>query len=64
MRPTLSKLLLVIGAAVEHSEYYNRVNIETDGKKIIVYGNESHGRYVEHLDINSVKMFVNKNSNP
>lgn len=43
-----------------HSEYYNSVNIETDGEKVIIYGNESHGRYVEHLDINTGKMLLNK----
>jgi hypothetical protein len=47
-----------------HSEYYNSVNIETDGEKIIVYGNESHGRYVEHLDINSGKMLLNRKFEP
>ncbi len=47
-----------------HSKYRNRVNIETDGKKIIVYGNESNGKYVEHLDINSGKMLLNKKFEP
>lgn len=43
-----------------HSKYKNSVNIETDGEKIIIYGNESHGKYVEHLDIKSGKMLLNK----
>jgi hypothetical protein len=43
-----------------HSKYLNRVNIETDGKRIIVNGNEVHGRYVEHLDINTGKTLANK----
>jgi hypothetical protein len=43
-----------------HSEYLNRVNIQTDGEHIIVAGNEAHGRYVEHLDIQSGKTLANK----
>ena len=43
------------------SKYSNHgVNIETDGEKVIIYGNESNGKYVEHLDIKSGKMLLNK----
>ncbi len=42
-----------------HSKYQNVVNIETDGAKVTVYGNESHGKYVEQLDAKSGKMLVN-----
>jgi hypothetical protein len=48
----------------KHSKYSNSVNIETDGEKVIIYGNESNGRYVEHLDINSGKMLLNKQFEP
>ena len=44
----------------EHSKYRNRVNIETDGERVIVYGNESHGKYVEHLDVASGKILLNR----
>jgi hypothetical protein len=43
-----------------HSKYRNRVNIETDGGRVIVYGNESHGKYVEQLDGISGKMLLNQ----
>jgi hypothetical protein len=43
-----------------HSKYLNLVNIETDGKIIIVAGNEAHGRYVEHLDMQTGKTLANK----
>jgi hypothetical protein len=43
-----------------HREYLNLVNIETDGERIIVTGNEVAGRYVEHLDIQSGKTLANK----
>ena len=46
--------------SVSHSKYWNLVNIETDGKVIIIAGNEAGGRYVEHLDIKSGKMLANK----
>lgn len=38
---------------VSHSAYRNHVHIETDGKRVTIYGNESMGRYVEQLDINT-----------
>jgi hypothetical protein len=47
-----------------HSKYLNLVNIETDGKIVIVAGNEAHGRYVEHLDIQTGKMLANKKLDP
>ncbi len=43
-----------------HSKYRNRINIETDGKRIIINGDEAHGRYVEHLDIKTGKTLANK----
>jgi hypothetical protein len=43
-----------------HSKYLNLVNIETDGLRIIVTGNEVHGRYIEHLDRKSGKFLANK----
>jgi hypothetical protein len=43
-----------------HSEYSNSVNIETDGAKVIVYGNESHGKYVEHVDMKTGKTLLNR----
>ena len=43
-----------------HSKYSNLVNIETDGNRIVIYGNEAHGRYVEHLDKNTGKFIANK----
>jgi hypothetical protein len=47
-----------------HSKYRNSVNIETDGQRIIVNGNESHGRYVEILDIETGKRLINKKLEP
>jgi hypothetical protein len=44
---------------IEHSKYYNFINIETDGKRITVFGNEAHGRYIEQLDINTGKPLAN-----
>jgi outer membrane protein assembly factor BamB len=43
-----------------HSEYRNLVNIETDGQRLIVNGNEGNGRYVEHLDLKTGKTLANK----
>jgi hypothetical protein len=43
-----------------HSKYLNLVNIETDGQIVIVTGNEAHGRYIEHLDIQTGKTLANK----
>ena len=45
---------------VRHSKYLNLVNIETDGQKVIVLGNEASGRYIELLDLQSGKMLTNK----
>lgn len=47
----------------QHSKYRNLVNIETDGQKVIIMGNESHGRYIESLDIQSGKRLANKKFN-
>jgi hypothetical protein len=34
-----------------HSKYSNAINIETDGKRVIIFGKEDDGRYAECLDI-------------
>lgn len=57
---TLWKTRLQGIGPIEHSQYLNRINIDTDGKRIIVYGNEANGRYIEHLDLKTGKMLVNK----
>jgi hypothetical protein len=44
---------------VEISKYYNYINIETDSRCIIVFGNEAHGRYIEQLDINTGQTLAN-----
>jgi hypothetical protein len=46
--------------ATGHSKYLNLVNIETDGQRVIVSGNEAHGRYVEILDLRSGNTLANK----
>jgi hypothetical protein len=38
-----------------HSEYHNRVNIETDGKVVTVWGKESFACYVELVDCQTGK---------
>jgi outer membrane protein assembly factor BamB len=43
-----------------HSQYLNLVNIATDGQRIIVAGNEAHGRYVEVLDPENGKILANR----
>jgi hypothetical protein len=43
-----------------HSQYLNLVNMETDGQRVIVTGNEAHGRYIEHLDLQSGKTLANQ----
>jgi hypothetical protein len=40
--------------------YRNEVNIETDGKAVTIWGNESAGRYVEILDAKTGKMVGHK----
>jgi hypothetical protein len=45
---------------VAHSKYSNFVNIETDGRRVIISGNEAHGRYIEHLDRQTGKTIANK----
>lgn len=45
---------------IRHSQYFNLVNIDIDGKRIIVCGNEVGGRYVEHLDVKTGKIIANK----
>jgi hypothetical protein len=43
-----------------HSKYSNRVNIESDGKAITVWGNELGGQYVEILDAKTGKIVGHK----
>ncbi len=38
-----------------HSQYENRINLEIDDRHLIVYGNESFGRYIEILDLRTGK---------
>ncbi len=38
-----------------HSRYKNRINLEIDDRHVIVYGNESFGRYIEILDLGTGK---------
>lgn len=47
-----------------HSQYLNLVNIETDGQIVTVTGNESDGRYIEHLDLETGKALANKKLDP
>lgn len=43
-----------------HSKYRNGVNIEADRGRVIVFGNEAHGRYVEVLDARTGKQLGNQ----
>jgi hypothetical protein len=43
-----------------HSEYRNRVNVEADEDLVIVYGNESWGRYIEYVDAKTGKSVANR----
>jgi hypothetical protein len=38
-----------------HSQYRNRINLEIDDRHMVVYGNESFGRYIELLDLKTGK---------
>ena len=49
---------------IAHSKYSNLVNIETDGRIIIIAGNEASGHYIEHLDIKTGKFLGNKQLPP
>jgi hypothetical protein len=46
--------------AVTHSQYQNRINLAIDDRYLTVYGNESFGRYVELLDLNTGKTVGNR----
>jgi outer membrane protein assembly factor BamB len=39
----------------EHSKYRNQVTIETDGKVLVIRGNESYSRYLEYVDLKTGK---------
>lgn len=43
-----------------HSEYLNKVNLNADGDKIVIYGNEASGRYVEILNMRTGRMIANR----
>ncbi len=60
----LWKTRLIGNSPSGHSKYDYHVNIETDGKIVIVNGKEDNGRYVEHLDIRTGKMLRNKKLDP
>lgn len=45
---------------IEHSGYRTRINMETDGKTVTIWGNESLGRYVEMVDVKSGKIVGHK----
>ena len=42
---------------IRHTEYYNAVNLEIiDNTTVLVFGNESAGKYLEFVDINTDKI--------
>ena len=43
-----------------HSKYSNAINIETDGKRVIIFGKEDDGRYAESLDITTGATLANQ----
>ena len=45
---------------VEHFGYENRVTIDTDGKVLILHGNESYTRYIEFVDMQTGKTLGHK----
>lgn len=45
---------------VDHSKYRNRVNVGLEEGKVIVYGDETMGRYVEVLDASNGAMVYQK----
>jgi hypothetical protein len=45
---------------LDHSAYRTRVNIETNGDAVTIWGNETMGRYVEMLEAKTGKMVGHK----
>jgi hypothetical protein len=45
---------------IDRSKYRNRVNIELHGDRVVVFGNESNGRYVEVLNATTGELVSNK----
>ena len=45
---------------VEHSKYRNRINLILKDDRLIVYGNESSGKYIEVVDLNSGETISNR----
>ena len=43
-----------------HSKYLNLINLEIADRHLIVYGNESFGRYIELLDLKTGKTVGNR----
>ena len=46
--------------AVAHSEYMNRIHCKIVGQRIVVYGDEAAGQYVEILDMKSGRTLANR----
>ena len=44
---------------IEHSKYRNRINLLVRDGKVVIYGNESGGQYIEKLDLQSGEMVSN-----
>jgi hypothetical protein len=59
-RKRLSRIPLRAVKVPAHSVYSNRINMAIDGKHIVVHGNESAGRYLELLDIKTLKTVGHK----
>ena len=46
--------------SVDRSKYRNRVNIEVNGENVVVFGNETNGRYVETRNAKTGALVSNK----
>jgi hypothetical protein len=46
--------------AVDQSKYRNRVNIDVNGENVVIFGNETNGRYVETLNAKTGALVSNK----
>src|SRR5262249_2585399 len=46
--------------AVDCPKYHNRVNIDVEGENVVVFGNETNGRYVEVLNAATGKLVTNR----
>lgn len=45
---------------VAHSIYINRINLYLSDNSIVIYGNESAGKYIESIDLNSGQKISHK----